>query len=60
MQGQQGYDQQQYGMQGYGQNFGQQYGMQTLDQNLQDLVKRGLVTRQQAMGYARNKDIFKG
>jgi twitching motility protein PilT len=39
---------------------GQQHGMQTLDQNLQDLVKRGLVTRQQAMGYARNKDIFKG
>jgi twitching motility protein PilT len=38
---------------------GQQYGMQTLDQNLQDLVKRGLVTRQQAIGYARNKDIFK-
>jgi twitching motility protein PilT len=38
---------------------GQQYGMQTLDQNLQDLVKRGLVTRQQAGGYARNKDIFK-
>src|SRR5579859_2162320 len=38
---------------------GQQYGMQTLDQNLQDLVRRGLVTRQQAMGYARNKDIFK-
>ncbi len=39
---------------------GRQIGMQTLDQNLQDLVKRGLVTRQQALGYARNKDIFKG
>ena len=38
---------------------GQQYGMQTLDQNLQDLVKRGQVTRQQAGSYARNKDIFK-
>jgi twitching motility protein PilT len=37
---------------------GQQYGMQTLDQNLQDLVKRGLVTRQQAMGYAKDKKIF--
>ena len=38
---------------------GQQYGMQTLDQCLQDLVKRGLVTRQQAMSYAKNKEIFK-
>jgi twitching motility protein PilT len=38
---------------------GQQYGMQTLDQNLQDLVKRGLVARQQAAAYAKNKDIFK-
>ena len=27
---------------------GQQYGMMTLDQYLQDLVKRGLVTKQQA------------
>jgi twitching motility protein PilT len=38
---------------------GQQYGMQTLDQTLQDLVKRGIVTRQNAIGYAKNKDIFK-
>ncbi|HJW05326.1 MAG TPA: type IV pilus twitching motility protein PilT [Rhodanobacter sp.] len=38
---------------------GQQFGMQTLDQCLQDLVKRGLVTRQQAQGYAKNKDNFK-
>jgi twitching motility protein PilT len=38
---------------------GQQFGMQTLDQCLQDLVKRGLVTRQQASGYAKNKDSFK-
>jgi len=38
---------------------GQQYGMQTLDQNLLDLVKRGLVTRQQAITYAKNKDAFK-
>src|SRR4051795_1600534 len=38
---------------------GQQAGMQTLDQCLQDLVKRGLVTRQQAIGYAKNKEIFK-
>jgi twitching motility protein PilT len=34
---------------------GQQYGMQTLDQNLLDLVKRGLIARQQAVGYAKNK-----
>jgi twitching motility protein PilT len=33
--------------------------MQTLDQNLLDLVKRGLVTRQEAMTYAKNKDSFK-
>jgi twitching motility protein PilT len=38
---------------------GQQYGMQTLDQNLLDLVKRGLVTRQAAGSYARNKEQFK-
>jgi len=38
---------------------GSQHGMQTLDQCLQDMVKRGLVTRQQAIGYAKNKDIFK-
>ena len=38
---------------------GQQHGMQTLDQNLQDLVKRGLIARQEAVGYAKNKDIFK-
>jgi len=38
---------------------GSQHGMQTLDQCLQDMVKRGVVTRQQAMTYAKNKDIFK-
>ena len=38
---------------------GAQHGMQTLDQCLQDLVKRGLVTRQQALSYAKNKEIFK-
>ena len=38
---------------------GAQYGMQTLDQCLLDLVKRGLVTRQQAIGYAKNKESFK-
>jgi len=38
---------------------GQQFGMQTLDQCLQDLVKRGLVSRQEAQGYAKNKDAFR-
>jgi len=33
--------------------------MQTLDQCLQDLVKRGLVSRQEASTYAKNKDTFK-
>ena len=37
---------------------GQQYGMMTLDQHLQDLVKRGLVTRQQAREYAKDKRLF--
>ena len=35
---------------------GQQYGMQTLDQNLQHLVKGGLVSKQQAQLKAANKD----
>jgi twitching motility protein PilT len=39
---------------------GQQYGMQTLDQNLQELVKRGAVTMAEARGYAANKDNFLG
>jgi twitching motility protein PilT len=38
---------------------GQQFGMQTLDQCLQDLVKRGLVSRQEAGGYAKNKELFR-
>ena len=38
---------------------GSQHGMQTLDQCLQDLVKRGLITRQSAIGYAKNKEIFR-
>ncbi len=37
---------------------GQQYGMMTLDQHLQDLVKRSLVTRQQAKEYAKDKRLF--
>jgi twitching motility protein PilT len=38
---------------------GQQFGMQTMDQCLQDLVRRGLVTRQDAMARAKVKEIFK-
>ena len=37
---------------------GQQFGMQTLDQNLQELVKKNLVTRQEAASKASNKDNF--
>ncbi len=38
---------------------GQSLGMQTLDQCLQDLVARGLVSKQIAMTKAANKDAFK-
>jgi twitching motility protein PilT len=37
---------------------GQQMGMMTLDQHLQDLVKRSLITRNQAKDYAKDKRIF--
>jgi len=37
---------------------GQQAGMQTLDQNLQQLVQKGLVTRDEARLKAANKDNF--
>ena len=37
---------------------GQQFGMQTLDQNLQQLVQKNVVTRQEAMSKASNKDNF--
>jgi twitching motility protein PilT len=37
---------------------GQAYGMQTLDQDLQDLVKQGLITRADAKTKAQNKDPF--
>ncbi len=39
---------------------GQQFGMQTLDQNLQDLVKRGIVAPSEARSKAANKDNFPG
>ena len=38
---------------------GQGYGMQTLDQNLQDLVKRNIIGLAEARGKAANKDNFK-
>lgn len=37
---------------------GQQFGMQTLDQNLQTLVKKDIVSRQAARAVAQNKDLF--
>ncbi|MDZ7661810.1 type IV pilus twitching motility protein PilT [Thiohalophilus sp.] len=37
---------------------GQQYGMQTLDQNLHDLVQRGMVSKQEARVKASSKDTF--
>ncbi len=38
---------------------GQQYGMQTLDQCLQDLLQRGIISKQDAKMRAANKDDFK-
>lgn len=37
---------------------GQQFGMQTLDQNLQEMVSKGLVNRNEARAKAVNKDNF--
>jgi twitching motility protein PilT len=37
---------------------GQAFGMQTLDQNLQQLVQKNVVSRQEAMSKAANKDNF--
>ncbi|MCW5576389.1 MAG: twitching motility protein PilT, partial [Burkholderiales bacterium] len=38
---------------------GAQLGMQTLDQNLVDLVKRNIVSSEEARGKAMNKDLFR-
>ena len=38
---------------------GQGFGMQTLDQNLQDLVRRNVITVDEARSKAANKDNFK-
>jgi twitching motility protein PilT len=37
---------------------GQAHGMQTLDQNLKDLVRQGLISRLDAKAKAQNKDAF--
>ena len=37
---------------------GQAHGMQTLDQCLQDMVSRGIISRQDAKSMAQNKDSF--
>ncbi len=39
---------------------GQNIGMQTLDQNLQDLVKRNIISANEARGKAANKDSIMG
>jgi twitching motility protein PilT len=39
---------------------GQNIGMQTLDQNLQDLVRRNIISAQEARGKAANKDSIVG
>jgi len=38
---------------------GQQYGMQTLDQNLQEIVQKGIVAKADARSKAANKDLFR-
>jgi twitching motility protein PilT len=38
---------------------GQNYGMQTLDQNLQELLKRNVISTEEARTKAANKDNFK-
>jgi twitching motility protein PilT len=37
---------------------GQAHGMQTLDQNLKELVQKGLIARRDARSKAQNKDDF--
>ena len=39
---------------------GQNVGMQTLDQNLQELVRRNVISVNEARGKAANKDAFMG
>jgi len=37
---------------------GQQHGMQTLDQCLQDLLRKGIITKEEARGKATQKELF--
>ena len=37
---------------------GQAHGMQALDQCLQELLKKGLITKQDARARAQNKEVF--
>jgi len=37
---------------------GQAHGMQTLDQNLKELIQKGLVSRKDARAKAQNKEDF--
>jgi twitching motility protein PilT len=37
---------------------GQAHGMQTLDQNLKELLQKGLITKSDARSKAQNKDDF--
>jgi twitching motility protein PilT len=37
---------------------GQQHGMQTLDQCLQDLIRKGIVTKEEARNKATQKELF--
>jgi twitching motility protein PilT len=37
---------------------GQAYGMQTLDQCMQDMLRRGQITKQDARSRAVNKELF--
>jgi twitching motility protein PilT len=39
---------------------GRNIGMQTLDQNLQELVQKSVVSSGEARGKAANKDMFAG
>ena len=37
---------------------GQAHGMQTLDQDMQDKLRKGLISKQDAVSRAVNKDLF--
>ena len=37
---------------------GQAHGMQTLDQSMQDMLRKGLIAKQDAISRAVNKELF--